>query len=649
METKIALGYNPRMSRTANSKADNTRVGSKNLRARKTLWLACLILLVTFALRCFQLGYKSFWGDEIAQATWSAWEWTRLWNEFRAPPDFVLHFGLVHLAQQIGTNEFVVRLPSTFASVVCVPLTFVIAKRLSNRVTALTAMMFMAVAPYQIWYAQDARMYAVLCCFALMGLYFFLRVLEMEEGGWRMEGGRIVLGMTIGNTLAIYTHLFGAFPLASEIVIAMGILMVQWIRARKIFLPHWTIFLCASFALTLFLALPLVQGTLPYVFQGANPAVPASIAPSPRFQLTNIFAWELLGHFGLGAGEFWRTLISFLLALLGFGFLVMQKPRSAWIASVWLILPLAILGITQPNHAVAARYLIFLQPMFLMLSAYGISRMAAGVLEGARWEPNDNVRLAIAVLAIGMLGLIVLAPLDALYRRAKLNDWRSIAKYIEQHAQSGDLIFGERNTPNMNALAYYLPNLLRYDTPPTTVEAMQNAVNVKRRVWYISVGDYFDKEGDTWARQNFQLIPAQAWLDSELDYAPRDTFSFTQSEALAEIFFLDGELPSEIIYRGRQGFANQGTERLRVNPNETVEAKLKLNNARVLEIEFDTRQPAQIDILLNGRVLERFRAQKAERGKRTVQWAVNEDGAEIKVELKNVGASPLFLYRIGLK
>lgn len=609
-----------------------------------------LVLLLAFALRFYGLGAKALWGDEIAQAVWSSWDWARLWQEFRAPPDFILTFALVHLTQGIGTSEFFVRLPSALTSLLCVPLMYVVARRLSDKTTAFVAMILMAVAPYQVWYAQDARMYAALGCWGLLSFYFFLRLIkEHTDYVWRVWA---CVGLTVGNTFALYTHLFGVFPILSQAVIAVGLVGAMWARTRQVSFPRWTLFLAVSFIATVILALPLASGTLPYVLQGAQPAVSETIAPAVRFQFTFSFLWELLGNFGLGAGDYWRTLVSLAGAVLGLAIMLLKRPRAAWMSMVWFALPLLLLAIAQPKHTVAARYLIFLQPIYLVLTSYAVVQITRSIVAQVHSRvPTVSLFRVAGLLGIVLLALFVVAPLTALYARAKLNDWRAIANYLEQHAEAGDLIFGEKNTPNMNALAYYLPNLTRFNTPPTTLETMQTALQAERRIWYVSVGDYFDKEGDRWARQMLTPIPASDWREPNLVYEPTDDFVFTQSESPATIYLHNGKFPSEILYAGKQGFANDGPAQIRLNPQDLLEAKLALatQSTRVLELEFASKTPAQFDVMVNGKPIAQVREKQAPKGARTMQWVLSETSDAVLIQVQNQsGENPLFVRRISL-
>lgn len=629
------------------------------------------ILLLAALLRFYGLGDKSLWGDEIAQAVWSAWDWPQLWQKFRAPPDFLSHFVLVHLAHMFGTNEFWTRLPSAFTSLLTVPLAYVLTKRLTDRATALIAMLLVAVAPYQIWYAQEARMYAALGCYAILALYFMVRLVARDSdtairvgiggaiqhlvtGEWKL-----VLGLVVGNTLVIYTHLFGVFPILAEAVIAAGLLIALWIRTRRVTMPRWAVPLLIAFGLTILLALPLAGGTVPYVLQGGKPALNQELFPSQRFQLTPAIVWEVLGDIGLGAREPWRTTLSLALAVIGLGVLAVRKPRAGWIAAVWLVLPFLLLGVAQPRHTVSARYLIFLQPVYLMLIAYAVAQGAKVLTGRLRGETRDarawNVSPVTATfVAAGLvyLGLIVAPPLVELYPRAKLNDWRALARFIEANGRAGDLVFGERNTPNMNALTYYLPNLLRYHTPPTNVEQLEGALKENRRIWYVSAGEFFDPEGEAWARENLEIVPVSQWAEPTLRYAPESAFEYTQSEHLATLYFHDGNVPAEIVYMGRQGFTRGEIERVKVNPGETLEAELELNagSGRDLEFEFSSKKAAAFDVTVNGALLAQVRDMEADKGARTAQWhlAAGDDTVQVRVTNRST-EFPLFIMRIALR
>ncbi len=611
--------------------------------ARARVWVP--VLWLAFALRMYQLGNKSLWGDEIAQAAWSAWDWARLWKNFLAPPDFILHFALVHLIQSLGTDEFWVRLPSALTSSLAVPMTYVLARRLTNRATALTAMLLMAVAPYQIWYAQEARMYAPLCLYALVSLYCFLRLLALPRAGW-------LVGFWLGGVLGLYNHLFGVFPLVLEGFSAFGILAAACLRARRVLVPRWFWYVANGWLLIGASALPLLPGVLRYAVPQADVVVPGEFVPSPPFQLSLDFLALLVREFGLSAGEFWRTLVGSLLAVFGWLVLARTHPRSFFVSTIWCIAPLALLALLQPRHGVVPRYLIFLQPMLLLWMAYGATHLAHIFAHRFAQRAAPRVQWASALAGLCILALWMVPPLSALYRRAKSNDWRALTTYIVTHAEPGDVLVGEKGTWVWNTLTYYAPNMLAFSTPPAGVETLRGTVAEGRRMWYVSLGEYFDAESARYAEKNLQRIPDAAWQRADLEYTPRDEFSFIQAESPATLYFSGGDIPAEIIYRARRGVANRGVPQLRVEPNETVAAKLKLTgtSARALEISLSASSQAQFEIKVNGKILAQGREKKAEQGDRVLRWSVQDEPEVMLVEVRNSSDKvPLFLKSIALR
>lgn len=412
--------------------------------------LPVLILFLAFALRLYHLGDKGLWGDEIAQARWALFPLDKMWERFRDPPDYILHFLFGQFALQFGSDAFWIRFPSFVTSLLTVPATYAVARRAGSLPVALLAMLLMALSPFQIWYAQDARMYASLVCFAVLSLYFFLRLVDKPQ--WRAA-----FGLALANAAAIYTHLFGVFPLMIEFVALGGIAAAALWRGRKKTapislrerIPRSYGLIVGGIALAGLLALPLVPGTLPYVGQQSLNGV-REASGDPSFHLSPHFMQLLLSDMGLAPDMGWRTALSVGLAAAGFVLLARKNRRGAWIFGVWLILPLLLLQLTHPLHTVADRYLIFLQPVYLILishSLYAIARGANRVMLRTAWwrAQRASTRLVLGASALALLPVLFsLAPVRALYTRAKLNDWQTLARYFETHATPGDVLMVEK-------------------------------------------------------------------------------------------------------------------------------------------------------------------------------------------------------------
>jgi uncharacterized membrane protein len=131
------------------------------------------------------------------------------------PPGYYL---LLHAALRFGTSETTVRLPSAIVSVVSVGLLFVLGRRLVNRQVAWLAATLLAVSPLEIWYAQEARMYACVGAAALLAAV-----------GATMPRWPGVVVLATGLTLGLYLD-YVMLPLWVALGAAWVILC--WKRAR---------------------------------------------------------------------------------------------------------------------------------------------------------------------------------------------------------------------------------------------------------------------------------------------------------------------------------------------------------------------------------------------------------------------------------
>jgi uncharacterized membrane protein len=509
-------------------------------RAAVSVWVVpVLLLFLAFALRIYQLDEKGLWGDEIAQARRSSIALARILDEYREPPRFFLQFVLIHLTRLVGTSDFWVRLPSAFASVLAVASSYALARRMAGEYVAWVAMLFMAVAPYQIWYAQDARMYGAMTCYAVLALYFFVRLLSQPDL-------KAMAGLVAASTLLLYNHLFGFLVLFTLGIIALGLLVLDWRTRRNPAVtrahPHWFRSFVICMIVVVMLALPLAPGTAPFVLRSGLRDASVEWRNLPPFQLTFAFLSELLGYFGLSAGADWRAWISLAGSILGLGVLSVRNPRAAWVAFAWLVVPLATLAIARPRHEVVPRYLIFMQPVFLLLMAQGVVWIGglAAADTARRFGKNPAARRfvlsAAVVMGVLLLAGMILPPLDALYRRAKINDWRAVADYVRANARGGDFITAERGSWGLRALTYYWTQEEKIRVRDESLEQMQQAFARGQTVWYLSWRGAFDPDWENWARLYLVPIEPKVWERPGLDYVPRDEFVFPQSEGQVTIY-----------------------------------------------------------------------------------------------------------------
>ncbi|MCK6577312.1 MAG: glycosyltransferase family 39 protein [Anaerolineae bacterium] len=181
-------------------------------RSLSVLWAAAAILLCAAALRFSQIGAQSLWHDEgnsYVQAMRGLGEIAfHAGRDIHPPGYYWLLAGWRLLA---GESEMALRLPSAFASLLTAAFAAALGRRLFGAVAGLSAAVIVGVSTFSIYYAQEARMYALLALWTAAGFWALAEFL-------RQPSARRALLLAAINTAGLYTQY--ALPL---FMIAQGI------------------------------------------------------------------------------------------------------------------------------------------------------------------------------------------------------------------------------------------------------------------------------------------------------------------------------------------------------------------------------------------------------------------------------------------
>lgn len=220
---------------------------SANTGGAKLILLSLVIL--SFALRLYQLDYQSLWRDELDAILFSLRDLGGLLPLFLGAGHngplyyLVLHFWIL-LA---GDSEFSARFFSLICGVLAVPLIFKLGRRWMGRSGSLLAAMLCTTSPYLVWYSQEAKMYALLFLLSMLSTYIYLLAMERD---------RVYLWCSYLVTVvtSLYVHL-----LAVLIVPVHALLfLVAWPRYRGA-LRSWL----ATFVLLTLPYVPLARWEVP--------------------------------------------------------------------------------------------------------------------------------------------------------------------------------------------------------------------------------------------------------------------------------------------------------------------------------------------------------------------------------------------------
>lgn len=137
-----------------------------------------------------------------------------------------------------GSSEISVRIPSVMFGVGTIYTTYLIAKNLFEKKTALIAATLVATAPLHIYYSQEARMYMLAAFFASLSVYFFVKLINYDSlASW--------IGFIVSTAVMLYSDYLPYLLLPTYITYL--ILNRKRINRRtlKSFLPAFIIILLA--------------------------------------------------------------------------------------------------------------------------------------------------------------------------------------------------------------------------------------------------------------------------------------------------------------------------------------------------------------------------------------------------------------------
>ncbi len=210
---------------------------------RRLIMLA--LLLGAFALRLYHLGAESLWYDETVSA----------YLALQTPAALVAHtardihppayYLLLHLWQLLSTPtpafglEFLLAWPSLWIGALGLALTYTLGKRWFGVTAALVALAAAGLQPFQVWYAQEVRMYALGAFCVLITLWAVTPWLvattpnasnDLGTGGASGPSTRGLATYVVAAALGLYTLYYFLFWL---VVLNACLMFCTWSRRRE--------------------------------------------------------------------------------------------------------------------------------------------------------------------------------------------------------------------------------------------------------------------------------------------------------------------------------------------------------------------------------------------------------------------------------
>jgi 4-amino-4-deoxy-L-arabinose transferase-like glycosyltransferase len=485
--------------------------------------LPILLILLAWALYLYGLDSKSLWFDELGTLTNASWQgsWAdTIQNPSTIPtlPKPPLFFLVTRVFLALGDLVFALRLPSVLFAALTIPLIYALGTALFGRLVGLLASFLLAIAPLQVRYAQEARMYAMLTFFCVLSLYLFWRAITTGEGRWW-------LGFVVVAALGLYIHQFALLTWA-----VMG-LFVLWVlihpAARRRFPIRIRTAVLAAAALVLAL-LPMI----PLLLRGLASDDGLGAGAAPDWNLPSLLSAVRLFSGGTDLG----VAVYLLLLALAVAVLVAKKREILALSLAWIVLPVILVLILPFGHAVLIRYYLFALPVYLLLVAYGLG---VAIQRSGSWLRRLRFpsRFCPVVSGIGIAALldvlvtISLLSITAYYGETK-QDWRDATRLLQTVAQPGDTIYVNQDY-NRTGILFYARKNSQAANPltPASVQLLPAdpvaafPLASEHNYWLIvTYRDRFQPEGSFYAQlepnhrlvPRFILSPANVPQDSDL-------------------------------------------------------------------------------------------------------------------------------------
>jgi mannosyltransferase len=407
------------------------------------------IVALGAGLRFFLIGDKPIWLDE-AVAIWEAqrglresWYWlTQV--EFHPPA----YFALLHLWQWLcGDLPAATRALSAVCGTLTLPLFFAFARRLTDRPVALLATFILAISPFHVRFAQEARMYALLSLGVSVGLYLLSRILFDQE-----HRARFWLGLALSEAAAMLTHNMGLlFPLALNVGM-LGAVGYQASTGRPTSFPitnarafscRWVKYQALALGLWSPWLVPLVRQT--------STLYQRYWLPFPSVRIV----WRAIENFnfssiprGFPYLSFWIALY-LVLALFGVINLRRSKATALLLLSLFLVPIAAEALISLKRPMFLDRTLIWVTLPYYLLIAAGIRGFGRGIWPGDATAGGQSpargalVRRALIGAQVVLVAVVVALTCFALkhyYFDYKKEEWATAARFVARRTQPGDVV-----------------------------------------------------------------------------------------------------------------------------------------------------------------------------------------------------------------
>jgi len=178
--------------------------------------VATIVLGVGLWFRWTGIDAQSMWADEGYTSWLTKYSLSAILTVLPTDDHPPLYYFLLHLWRDVFGNSVVaMRSLSVIASTLCLPVMYVLARRIfQRRLCGLIALAFTSISYFPIWYAHEVRCYAFLELASCVCIYCMVLTLE------RLTIVRLIT-LSLSVAVILYTHTMGLFCIPGILIFWM--------------------------------------------------------------------------------------------------------------------------------------------------------------------------------------------------------------------------------------------------------------------------------------------------------------------------------------------------------------------------------------------------------------------------------------------
>lgn len=400
---------------------------------------ALFFLLIGFAaaLRIYAISLYPLAGDEYGSLA-EAKQLGLNWNS-------IIYSSLMHFWIRLGTSELWLRLPSAIFGTATVAILFKVGEKLGGWRTGVVAGLLAATSPFNIYHSQEVRFYALFMC-ASAG--FMLATVHYVDSQKTLRERTILLLTGLG---LLCSHFFGVLALYAQGAGTLLAIKLRWSKRTLLVVLFGLPILIFGLPL-----IPFVYQKLWRVYQIFGNAPSSSEPVVMPVSLVSLVKAAFAGFvfiFGYHVYPLRRILV--IAGICVAGVFLVAGVLKLWKETRWGMLPFAylltLLGVYvvldsiggRVAAGVAPRHVAFIWPMFLILTAIGLSTLG---------KPFFQIML-VAALAVNALSISAGWQKDWTYGNS--TDYRSASEYASHWAGKDTIILNDGRSAD--PINFYFP------------------------------------------------------------------------------------------------------------------------------------------------------------------------------------------------